>query len=143
MVLVTNKNDLRKKVQKKVYEYQRKDIRIKNKFPMQNTNCEKITLQNALEIIENLESEICVSCHSPILFDYLPYCLRQFSFDRIDETKIHSKDNLRVICLHCNVCLGIPVFVNRSPNAIETFCDNVVGCKPNCKNGCHTSLKLH
>ena len=76
MVLVTNNNDLRKKVQKKVYEYQRKDIRIKNKFPVQNTNRETITLRTALQMIENLESEICVICHSPILFDYLPYCLR-------------------------------------------------------------------
>ena len=60
MVHIENKSDLRKKVQKKIYEYQRKDFRIKVKFPIQNANCETITLQNAIKIIESLESDKCV-----------------------------------------------------------------------------------
>ena len=142
MIHIENKSDLRKKVQKKIYEYQRKDFRIKVKFPIQNANCETITLQNAIEIIESLESDKCTVCNFPILFDYMPYCMRQFSFDRIDGTKIHSKDNLRIICLHCNVCLGIPVFVNRSSHTEQTFIENIIGCKPNCKNKCHTSTGI-
>jgi hypothetical protein len=136
MVYVTA--DLRKKVQKKLYEYQRKDVRIKKQFPIQNINCETITLLNALEIIEHLETDKCTVCNCSILFDYIPYCMHQFSFDRIVGTKIHSKDNLRIICLHCNVSLGIPVFVNRTrQNDTAEFIENIIGCKPNCKNGCH------
>ena len=68
MIHIENKSDFRKKVQKKLYEYQRKDVRIKNKFPIQNTNCETITLLDALEIIEGLESDKCTICNFPILF---------------------------------------------------------------------------
>jgi hypothetical protein len=71
MVQVTDKEDLRRKVQTKLYEYKRKDIRLKKKFPIQNTNCETVTLQTALEIIENLESDICTICNFPITFNYV------------------------------------------------------------------------
>ena len=57
--------------------------------------------------------------------NYTPYCVYQFSFDRIDNTRIHSIDNLRVVCWNCN------------SSGYGSF-------KQSCSRGCHINLNtLH
>ena len=34
--------------------------------------------------------------------NYISFCVYQFSFDRIDNRKIHSNNNLRIVCWNCN-----------------------------------------
>lgn len=45
----------------------------------------------------------CFLCHVDLLvMFYKPYCSYQFSIDRIDNTKPHDKDNVRITCYDCN-----------------------------------------
>ena len=53
--------------------------------------------------------------------NYTPYCVYQFSFDRIDNTKIHSINNLRIVCWNCNS-------------------SGYGSIKQSCSRGCHENL---
>ena len=53
--------------------------------------------------------------------NYTPYCVYQFSFDRIDNTKIHSINNLRIVCWNCNS-------------------SGYGSIKQSCSRGCHKDL---
>jgi hypothetical protein len=35
-------------------------------------------------------------------FLYKPYCCYKFSVDRLDNQKLHNKDNIKISCYYCN-----------------------------------------
>ncbi len=37
-----------------------------------------------------------------ITFLYAPYCCYKFSIDRLDNSKPHDKDNVKMSCYFCN-----------------------------------------
>ena len=53
--------------------------------------------------------------------NYLPWCVYQFSLDRLHNKIIHSKENLRIVCYNCN----------SSGNGSD---------KMSCSRGCHTVI---
>lgn len=47
---------------------------------------------------------ICCICQSSVLLHgWEPNDKRQFSFDRLDDSKTHSADNVQITCLGCNL----------------------------------------
>ena len=94
--------DISKKINNKIRDYRRVDKRKKERFPSENEGLETIKLTDAIELINELKTDICEGCNSKMLFNYSPYCVYQFSFDRIDDKKIHAKSNLRIVCYNCN-----------------------------------------
>ena len=103
MVEIENIKNLKKHIRYKLTDYKRGDKIKTDKFPEKNKNLKTITVDDAVNLIENLETDICKGCSCKILFcGYIPYCVYQFSFDRIDNEKIHSNDNLQIVCWNCN-----------------------------------------
>ena len=99
---------LRKKFNSKIKSYRERDRK-------NNRVCD-LSFSDCLELIQKIN--YCIGCGCKLLFiEYKPWCLYQFSFDRVDETKGHTKHNLRIICYTCNA-LGL--------GSIKTPC--VKGC---------------
>ena len=44
----------------------------------------------------------CAACNIELLWCYTPKDTRQFSVDRLDNAKGHTRDNVRLTCLECN-----------------------------------------
>lgn len=106
MVIIDNIEDFRKKFNNKFYGgkgNKARDVKIKKKYPLENETLETITFKEALQLVEKLESDKCEGCGDKMLFcDSEPYCVYQASFDRIDNKKIHSFNNLKIVCWNCN-----------------------------------------
>ena len=48
-------------------------------------------------------SGVCPVCSCKLLFhSFRPYCLHQFTFDRVDSSKPHGLSNCRAVCFNCN-----------------------------------------
>lgn len=111
---------IRSKITGKLSYYRFADARYMAKFPEENAGLTTINSSEGLEIIEKC-GKICPGCGCKMKFkNYGPWCLYQFTFDRIDNKKIHSKDNLVLSCYNCNASgYGAP--------------------KIGCKKGCHGS----
>ena len=96
-------NTLRRKINTKLSDYRRRDKILVSKLPFKNKCKTTITLDDAMNMILILKSNRCPECNNCMSFtNYKPYERQQFSFDRIDETMIHDKHNLRIICYSCN-----------------------------------------
>ena len=103
MVIIEDINDFSKKVNNKLRDYIRVDKYKKENYPLENEGLETIKLKNAIKLVNELDTYLCYGCKCKILFcNYTPFCVYQFSFDRIDNTKIHSNNNLRIVCWNCN-----------------------------------------
>ena len=75
-------------------------------------------------MVTNLESDKCFGCGCTMLFyDYTPWCGYQFVFDRINNHKIHSVENLNIVCSYCN-----------------TYGYNAI--KASCYKKCHVNLSM-
>jgi hypothetical protein len=49
------------------------------------------------------QNDKCKHCNADMLFEnYSPFSMKQFSVDRIDDTKGHTKDNVVLSCFGCN-----------------------------------------
>lgn len=93
---------LRSRVTSKIRDYRDSDKYISQKYPEFNQNLSTISTDEGLEIVRNC-GKICPGCGCKMKFrNYKPWCLYQFTFDRIDNKVIHSKDNLRLACYNCN-----------------------------------------
>jgi|LakMenEpi03Aug12_release.lakeMendotaPanAssembly.Ray.scaffolds.fasta_scaffold230436_2 hypothetical protein len=113
--------ELKLKIRNKRREYRRTDINKRLRYPEENKGLKTISVAEGIELLDALESSKCPDCDCEMLFDiFSPFCLYMFSYDRIDEKKIHSKDNLRVVCFNCNAS-GAGAYKNS------------------CSRGCHTS----
>lgn len=103
MVVIGDKKEFSKKFYNKLRDYRRRDKLIKNAFLSENIGLTTINLKDATKMVNDLNSDLCLGCNCNILFcNYEPYCIYQFSFDRINDKKIHSIDNLRIVCWNCN-----------------------------------------
>ena len=107
---------LKKHISYKLSDYVKRDNKLRLKM---GTVEPTITHAQCVKLVEEC-SGICEMCNCEMLFvDYTPHCLYQFSFDRLDESRPHTPDNLRIICFSCN-STGDPH-------------------NKNCINGCHGS----
>jgi hypothetical protein len=103
MVIIEDIKSFSKKFHNKIGDYRRVDSYKHEKFPLENQGLQTITLKEAILLVNKLDTDICCGCGCKMLFcNYSPYCVYQFSFDRIDNKKIHSNDNLRIVCWNCN-----------------------------------------
>lgn len=101
--MVQANKELKKKIHSKLSDYRRRDKRLIQKFPYENKELRTISLDLALHMLSSLNCNNCPECGCLMLFtEYKPYEHTQFSFDRINEHKIHDITNLRVICYSCN-----------------------------------------
>ena len=96
-----NLKKIKDKIRNKLRDYNRRDDKLRQKFINKNFS-KTVDINDCLEIVKK-HNGICEECNCKLLFfDYQPFCLYQFSFDRIDNSLIHSIDNLRIICYCCN-----------------------------------------
>lgn len=104
----------KKHISNKLGDYIRRD----KKLCSSNGNTEQtITPTQCIKLVEESDGS-CKMCNCEMLFvDYTPHCLYQFTFDRLDESRPHTVDNLRIICYSCNSTGNVS--------------------KVNCINGCH------
>lgn len=124
MVIIQDKKSFSKKFNNKLGDYKRRDKYKKKKYPKQNEGLETIKLNDAIKLVEELENDLCYGCKCKMLFcNYKSYCVYQFSFDRIDNTKIHSINNLRIVCWNCNS-------------------SGYGSIKKSCSRGCHKNLDI-
>ena len=105
MVFITDIKKMRKKISEKIHTYKKSDKTKQEQYPLENDGLKTITTNEGLELIEKLETDLCFGCGCKLLFyDYTPFCVYQYSFDRLDNKRIHSKDNLKIVCYNCNCC---------------------------------------
>lgn len=61
-----------------------------------------IKYQDVLQLL-NEQTNKCYICNDKLLTsNYNPNCLYQFSLDRLDNTKPHDTNNIRISCYFCN-----------------------------------------
>ncbi|KAK3782034.1 hypothetical protein RRG08_027208 [Elysia crispata] len=76
--------------------------------------------------LREVQGNRCAACNIEFLWCYAPKDSRQFSVDRLDDTKGHTCDNVRLACLECNRKRGAAALTHQPP------------CVPHCeatKNG--------
>jgi hypothetical protein len=103
MVEITDIKKFKKNVMNKLSGYRKVDKVKLACNPKLNKNKKIITYDACLKLVQQLDSVVCSVCEDTMLFqDYIPWCMYQFSFDRLDNRIIHSIDNIRIICWGCN-----------------------------------------
>ena len=64
--------------------------------------CIMLRTAEILQMIQD-NGPVCKGCNCTLLFNgYKKWCLFQYTLDRIDTTKAHTIDNIRVRCFACN-----------------------------------------
>lgn len=105
-----DKKNEKKNINKKISNCNCKD---KQKFNVKPD----ITYDNIYKLLQIQKYE-CYICNERVLTTgYKPYCCNQFSIDRIDNTKPHNKDNVKISCYFCN-CKDDALY-----DKIEKICD--------------------
>jgi hypothetical protein len=103
MVEIKNYKLLQKNITVKLGGYRRQDKVILSNFPELNIGKKIISFDECIYLVKQLDTDKCCVCEDTILFeDYIPYCMYQFSYDRMNNNIIHSIDNIRIICWGCN-----------------------------------------
>jgi len=103
MVEITDIKKFKKNVMNKLSGYRKQDKFKLACNPILNENKKMITYDDCLKLVQQLDTVECIVCEDTMLFqDYTPWCMYQFSFDRLNNRIIHSIDNIRVICWGCN-----------------------------------------
>ena len=94
MVIVYDIKLLKKHLQNKFGDYRKRDKKLGLDF--------KLSVHECIQLIKETDSK-CPECNCEMLFEeYKPWCLYQFSLDKIDNEKGHAIENLRIICYYCN-----------------------------------------
>ena len=83
----------RKNVGLKLAAYRRVDAARRHKC--------NLRMKDILELKEQ-QGNRCAACNIELLWCYEPKDSRQFSVDRVDNTRGHTGDNIRLTCLECN-----------------------------------------
>jgi hypothetical protein len=96
--LNTEMEILLKEINNKISSYKQQDL-LKNNFDETNFITTDIILNKLLET--NMNCYYC-KCEMYILYEHVRE-LKQWSVDRIDNTKGHNKDNFVLSCLNCNI----------------------------------------
>jgi hypothetical protein len=61
-----------------------------------------LTIEELINIIENLNTNKCSNCNNILKFEnYEPLCYYQFCLAPIDKKKPKNKDNLKICCYFC------------------------------------------
>lgn len=72
----------------------------------------------------------CYVCDDIVLtFGYKPYCLYQFSVDRIDNSLPHNTNNILISCYYCNCISYLTDVLNCDDNKKYKICDNYCHCE--------------
>jgi len=72
----------------------------------------------------------CYVCDDIVLtFGYKPYCLYQFSVDRIDNSLPHNRDNILISCYYCNCINYLTNVLDCHDNKKYKICDNYCHCE--------------
>lgn len=124
---------LKSKISSRIKFYKLFDDKIKNKYPNENINLKTINTKEAYDFIKEKKITHCPICKDEILYyNYEPYCLYQFSFDRINNKKIHHLNNIQITCYNCNI-------LKSDNDCIDNKIYRMYNCgkKENCYNGCH------
>jgi hypothetical protein len=113
-----NKN-IQSTIARKIREYKRTDL---VKFGTEGN----VESNDVVELL-NKQKFKCYVCNDDVkTFMWRPFCLYQFTLDRLDNSLPHNRDNVLICCYYCN--------------CIDFF--SVSGCSENVKNkicnkGCH------
>ena len=91
---------LRKVIQRKLVAYKRHDAVKGLQFHLK--------VDHILEL-KKAQSNRCAACNIELLWAHQPKDTQQFSVDRLDNTKGHTWDNVRITCLECNRKRGYAV----------------------------------
>jgi len=114
-----NKN-IQSTIARKIKDYKKQDL---TKFEKEGN----VEVKDVFELLKKQEFK-CYVCDDEVkTFKWRPFCLYQFTLDRLDNSLPHNKDNVLICCYYCN--------------CIE-YLSNVVGCSESvknkiCRNGCH------
>ena len=84
---------LRKAIQRKLVAYKRQDKNGRMGF--------NLKVDHILQLKE-AQSNHCAACNIELLWAYAPKDTQQFSVDRLDNSRGHTHDNVRLTCLECN-----------------------------------------
>jgi hypothetical protein len=79
-------------------------------------------------LLLNKQKFRCYVCDDIVLtFGWKPFCLYQFSLDRIDNSLPHNRDNILISCYYCNC-------INYLTERLD--CEEKIKYKM-CGNNCH------
>ena len=84
-----------KKIKNKIYSYKSSD---KKKYSIDN----ELSYDDIIKLLMCYNYK-CDECGLEVILDYEKDCYLQFSIDRLDDSKCHTYDNIRLTCLSCNV----------------------------------------
>ena len=122
------------KASEKIHTYKKED-KYKVSVGKREGVC-NLKVNDIRDLIKEYDQK-CVYCGDEVLIsDYKPFCVYQYSLDRIDRTKGHMKDNLQLACYSCNAHKGYGYRMDKDRN-IEFL--KKIKHNWNCTNGCHGS----
>jgi hypothetical protein len=102
MVKIKDIKNLKLKIRNKLNDYKKRDKIKIYEYPDENIGLVTLNTDDIIEMVKN-HNGICEGCNCELIFEnYAPFCIYQFSMDRIDNNKIHDKNNLRIVCYNCN-----------------------------------------
>ena len=96
--------ELRKVIVKKLVSYKKVDQTKGVTFDL---------IVDDILIMKTTQNNLCSACNIKMLWKYEPGDSQQFSIDRIDNSRGHTKDNIRLTCLHCNRSRGSAPVINE------------------------------
>lgn len=113
---VTHNQRIRQHIENKLDYYRRRDAR--SIF----VNCQPtITLEDAYTLLEASKG-ICSICENQVkLHDWSPKYPYQFSFDRLDDSDTHHRENLQITCLECNICKAAERYKPSSFSSLDEY----------------------
>jgi hypothetical protein len=107
-------------IKNKIKEYNKQDF---EKFGIKGN----INFDDIKELL-NKQKFKCYVCNDIVLtYGYKPYCLYQFTLDRIDNTLPHNRNNVLICCYYCNCKEHLLAYSENKDN---------IECKI-CNNNCH------
>jgi hypothetical protein len=105
-----NKDRISKKVKDniktKISQYKCNDSK-------KNKNTYELSLDDIIKIFISYNFR-CDECGREVMIDHRKDCYLQYSIDRIDDSKPHSYDNIRLTCLSCNISHRKNMFMSNT-----------------------------
>jgi hypothetical protein len=110
-------------IKAKIKSYKEQDKKKSNIF-----DDDYISVDDVKELLEIQEGKCYICCDKVINKYWEKGCLYQFTLDRIDNNKNHTRDNCLISCYFCNCYSG---------SLADKFGANENTRHKICKNGCH------
>ena len=105
----------------KIQNYKQEDKKVNRKI----TN-NYVSIEDVKNLLIKQDNK-CYVCHDNVITkEWHPYCLYQFTLDRIDNNLPHNKNNVLICCYYCNS-------FSHLPDKVSDIC-----CSKLCRRGCHT-----